>query len=479
MDQVAFDEAAYRRIVADYESFAQRLEFHDLAFLPACAVGGDNVTRRSDRTPWYDGPHLLQYLESLHVTAWRNLIDFRFPVQSVVRPTPDFRGFAGRIASGTIRPGEEVTVLPTAKTTRVKSIESHDGRLDEAFAPQSVVLTLTDEIDVSRGCMLARPRNLPESATGIDATLCWMDAAPLRPGATYLLKHTTQTVKAFVSKVVSRFDVDTLHRRDAPTLELNDLGRVEIQTTLPLFFDAYKSNRATGSFILIDPETNATAAAGMIRGRAGERLEPGEARRGRRRSANTVAHPPNIGQEAREVRNRHRAAIVWLTGLSGSGKSTIGKMLERALFERGCQTVLLDGDQLRQGLCGDLGFSPEDRSENIRRAGEVARLFFESGHIVVCTFISPIAKDRAFVRSLVPAGRFWEIYVDCPVEVCAARDPSGLYARAMEGEIRQFTGISSAYEPPAAPELIVDTVHVDPGTIVGKIVGRLADAGIA
>jgi bifunctional enzyme CysN/CysC len=477
MDQVGFDETVYETIVRDYRSFAQRLQFRDLSFLPACALQGDNVASRSLRMPWFDGPHLLHYLESLQVTVDRNLIDFRFPVQAVVRPGHDFRGFAGRIASGTIRPGEEVAVLPSGRTTRVKAIDTFDGPLDEAFAPQSVVLSLQDEVDVSRGCMLVRPRSLPHVGTRIDAVLCWMDDVPLEPGAQYLLKHTTQTVKAFVSKLVSRFDVNTLHREDSDELRLNDVGRVEIQTTLPVFFDPYKLNRATGAFILIDPVTNHTVAGGIIRGTPAALAAdtPGDTRR---QSANTVAHLPNIAREVREARNGHKAAVVWLTGLSGSGKTTVGKALERALFDRGCRTMLLDGDQLRQGLCGDLGFSPEDRTENIRRAGETARLFFESGDIVICAFISPIAKDRAFVRALVPDGRFWEIHVDCAVEACIARDPNGLYARALKGDIGQFTGISANYETPTSPELTLHTDRADPAALAAEIVARLKTGGI-
>jgi bifunctional enzyme CysN/CysC len=479
MDQVEFAESVYRRILDDYGAFAQRLEFRDLSFLPACALDGDNVTVRSDRMPWYDGPSLLHYLESLHVAADRNLIDFRFPVQGVIRPNHDFRGFAGRIASGTIRAGDEIAVLPSGRASRVASIETFEGPVDEAFAPQSVVLTLADEIDVSRGCMLVRPRNLPQTGTRLDASLCWMNEAPLRPGEPYVLKHTTRTVKAFVSKLVSRFDVDTLHRQDSATLGLNDLGRVEIQTTQPLFFDPYKVNRSTGSFILIDPVNNATVAGGIIRGRASDLDGVRHGERSQRQSPNTVARRANIALEIREARNRHKAAVVWLTGLSGSGKSTIGKGLEKALFDRGRQTMLLDGDQLRQGLCGDLGFSPEDRTENIRRAGEIAKLFFESGHIVICTFISPITQDRAFVRSLLPEGRFWEVHVDCALEVCMERDPNGLYARAVRGEIGNFTGVSAGYEPPASPEVRLRTDQCEPAAAIADLVRRLAEAGIA
>jgi bifunctional enzyme CysN/CysC len=477
MDQAGFDPAVYQGIVKAYEAYARRLELRDLAFMPVCALQGDNVAARSARMPWYEGPTLLQYLETLHVNPEQNLIDFRFPVQGVIRPGQDFRGFSGRIASGAIRPGEEVVVLPSGRRSTIKAIETFDGDLPEAFAPQSVVLTLADEIDVSRGCMLARPHNLPLVGNHLDAVLCWMDDAPLDPGTQYLLKHTTQTVKALVSKLVYRFDVNTLHRESAARLELNDLARVELQTTLPLFFDPYKFNRATGSFILIDPVSNRTVAAGMIRGQSSPPPGAKEAPPVQAHSPNTFARQPNLPREAREARNGHGAAVLWFTGLSGAGKTTLGRALEQALHHRGCQTTLLDGDSLRQGLCRDLGFSREDRAENIRRVGEVARLFFEAGHIVLCTFISPIAKDRDQVRGLIPAGRFFEIHVDCPIGVCIGRDPNGLYGRALKGSILDFTGVSSEYEPPAAPEAVVRTDQESPERIVAALLLKLEQAG--
>jgi bifunctional enzyme CysN/CysC len=474
MDRVAFAPEVYQGIVDDFEAYARRLELRDLAFMPVCALQGDNVAARSDRMPWYEGPTLLQYLETLRVHPEQNRIDFRFPVQGIIRPGQDFRGFSGRIASGAIRPGEEILVLPSGRGSTVKSIETYDGPLAEACAPQSVVLTLTDEIDVGRGSMLVRPGNLPHVGHHLDAILCWMDDAPLEPGAQYLLKHTTQTVKAFVSRLIYRFDVNTLHRQAAARLELNDLGRAELQTTLPLCFDPYKLNRATGSFILIDPVSNRTVAAGMIRGQAGPRQVPP----GQTRSSNTFARLPNLPRPEREARNGHGAAVLWLTGLSGAGKTTLGRALERVLHDRGCQTMLLDGDQVRQGLCRDLGFSREDRTENIRRCGEVARLFFDSGHIVICTFISPIAKDRDSVRSLIAEGRFFEVHVDCPIEVCITRDPNGLYGNALTGKIRDFTGISADYEPPPAPEVLARTDRDPPERIVADLVRALERAAL-
>ena len=475
MDAVGWSQSVYADIVDDYVRFSRKFDVRSLTFLPVSALRGDNVTTRSHELPWYEGPTVLQWLEGLHVAAERNLVDFRFPVQYVVRPHADFRGFAGRLASGTIRTGEDVVVLPSGRTSTVKSIETHGGPLPEAFAGQSVVLTLADQVDVSRGSMLVRPGNRPAVGHNVDATICWMDEAPLKVGVPYLLKHTTQTVRAFVSKVAYRFDVETLHRQAADALSLNDLGRVEIRATQPLFFDPYKLNHVTGRFILIHPETGATAAAGLIRGESAQAEAVGHSEHRAVRSPHTVPRALNIARDTREARNRHAACVVWLTGLSGSGKSTIGRALETRLYAMGCQTALLDGDQLRQGLCGDLGFSNEDRTENIRRAGEVARLFFETGHIVICTFISPIAKDRAAVRSLLPEGRFVEVFVDCAVEVCISRDPNGLYRRALGGEIRDFTGISSHYEPPSAPAVAVCSSNTTAEAIVTDLMRWLME----
>jgi len=478
MDLVGYAEEVYERIVDEYEAYSQKLDIHDMVFIPVSALKGDNVVQKSDNMPWYDGTTLLHCLENLHVSADRNLVDFRFPVQYVIRPHLDFRGFAGRIVSGTVTPGEEIVVLPSGNTACVGRIGTYDGELPEAFAPQSVVLALDREIDISRGDMIVRTKNLPRVESRLEAMICWMDETGCATEKAYLMKHTTKYVKVFLRKVVYKIDVDTLHRVSADTLLLNEIGRVEITTSEPIFFDPYRINHATGSFILIDPLTNNTVAAGMIRDvpREIDSIPGGDDHREENRtprSSHTVWSGWNIGREVRERRNTHKAAVLWFTGYSGSGKSTIARMVERHLFNLGCQTMLLDGDHLRHGLCGDLGFSEEDRNENIRRAGEVARLFFEAGHIVLCAFISPFVKDRKFVRSLIPSENFFEVFVKCELSVCLRRDPNGLYRRAMKGEISEFTGISSPYEVPQSPEIVIETDKCSVDQSMISIIDRL------
>lgn len=478
MDAVGYSQEIYDRIVSEYEAFSEKLDIHDITFIPVSALKGDNVVEKSANMPWFDDAPLLHHLEHVHVSQDRNLIDTRFPVQYVIRPHQDFRGFAGRMVSGTFRPGEEIVVLPSGRTSRIKSIVTHDGELREAFPPQSVTLTLTDEVDVSRGDMLVRKNNLPQVSNHLSAVLCWMDdRAPLSLNTSYFLKHTTKTARAFISRIVYKIDVNTLHREPAQTLNLNEIGRIELKTSLPLFFDSYKVNRGTGSFILVDPVTQNTVAAGMIREpvRTIEDLKESQQKEDRlqRKSPDTVWSGWNIPREQREQRHGHEGAVLWLTGLSGSGKSTLARRLEKQLFAAGCQTMLLDGDLLRHGLNGDLGFSDRDRSENIRRAAEVARLFFEAGHIVLCTFISPFAKDRAFARSLIPTGRFIEVFVKCDLNVCQRRDPNGLYKKALAGQIKEFTGISSPYESPETPELVVETDLQSVDEILEQIIAVL------
>ncbi|HEV2125643.1 MAG TPA: adenylyl-sulfate kinase, partial [Chloroflexota bacterium] len=483
MDLVGYSQDVYQRIVADYTLFAQKLEVKDLVFIPISALHGDNIVHHSDKMPWYDGATLLHHLENVKIGADLNLVDFRFPVQYVIRPHQDFRGFAGRVVSGTITPGEEVVVLPCGQGSRVRTVERFDRAVEEASPLDSVVLTLEDEIDVSRGAMIVRRMNLPTVGNRFDAILCWMNEAPLDVRTPYLMMHTTRCVKAFVSNLVYRIDVDTLHREQVDTFRLNDIGRVEMTTAQPIFFDGYQRNQATGSFVLIDPNTHATVAAGIIRGevRTAEELFKEEAERAPAATAvspDVVWEEWNVAREEREIRNGHRAAVLWFTGLSGAGKSTIARELERALFAAGCQTMLLDGDQLRHGLCGDLGFSDADRRENIRRVGEVAKLFFHQGALVLCTFVSPFAEDRERLRSLLPAGRFFEIYVRCSLEECMRRDPKGLYTKAIDGKIESFTGISSPYEAPEHPEMIVETDSECVDAIVESILAGLDRAGI-
>ncbi|MEN6623368.1 MAG: sulfate adenylyltransferase subunit CysN, partial [Smithella sp.] len=482
MDLVDYAEDIYTRIVQEYENYSQKLDIHDIVFIPVSALKGDNVVEKSNNMPWYDGNTLLHCLENIHVSADRNLVDFRFPIQHVIRPHLDFRGFAGKIVSGTITPGEEIVVLPSGNTAAIKSITTYDGELSEAFAPQSVVLTLNTEVDISRGDMIVRKNNLPQVEARLEAIICWMDEKACSMTTGYLMKHTTKYVRAYIKKIVYKIDIDTLHRTLADTFLLNEIGRVEISTSTPIFFDPYRINHATGSFILIDPLTNNTVAAGMIRNVVRHIEEYNDQRstdgNKKSKSPDIIWNSLNISQLDRERQNGHKAVILWLTGLSGSGKSTITKALEKKLFQIGCHTMLLDGDYVRHGLCGDLGFSEKDRSENIRRVGEVAKLFFESGHIVLCAFISPFRKDRDFVRSIIAEGRFIEAHVKCSLETCIRRDPNKLYKKAAEGSICNFTGLASPYEEPLEPEMMIDTELQNLNDIVDNIMYHLSEKKI-
>ncbi|MCB1763596.1 MAG: sulfate adenylyltransferase subunit CysN, partial [Gammaproteobacteria bacterium] len=478
MDLVDYSEAAFRRIVEDYTEFSQKLDIHDISFIPISALDGDNVTTRSPNMPWYDGHTLLHMLENVQVSADKNYVDFRFPVQNVLRPNLDFRGFSGNVTSGTIRVGEEIATLPSGKISRIKSIVTYDGELEEAFAGQAVTLTLEDEIDISRGDMIVRRNNLPHVGNEFDVNLCWLDEQPMNPRTHYLLKHTTQKVKAYISGIHYRINVNTLHRETTDHFALNEIGRVTIKSSRPLFFDSYRVNQGTGSFILIDPLSNHTVAAGMIRGQPRDVKSVTHTRHAESlRSANVHWEGGMISRQSWEQRNGHKAAVIWCTGLSGAGKSTVAKGLISALFARQCQVMMLDGDNVRHGLCGDLGFSDQDRSENIRRVGETARLFYEQGNIVICTFISPFHDDRGFVRSILPQGAFHEVYIKCDLSVCKRRDPKGLYRRAEAGEIKEFTGIDSPYEEPENAEVVVETDIDSVESIVAQLEAYLLERG--
>ena len=459
MDLVDWSRERYEEIRAEFREFAIRLEVRDLTFIPMSALMGDNVVDRSANMPWYTGLPLLEHLEDLHIASDRNLIDARFPVQYVIRPMQheyhDYRGYAGTVASGVFHVGDEVVVLPTGRRSRIRSIESFDGELESAFSPMAVTIRLEDEIDISRGDMICRPDNQPATAQQLDAMVCWMsESVQLEAGGRYQLKQTTRMTRAAVTSLRYRLDVNTLHRDlDATVLGLNDIGRIRIETHSPVFFDEYRRNRATGSFILIDEFTNATVAAGML-------LPPGHSDHGK---AAQVASPNVVWQSAHVTRESRWSALgmtgatVWFTGLSGSGKSTIASEVERLLLERRQSAFMLDGDNLRHGLTSDLGFSPMDRTENVRRVGEVARLFAESGAVALVPVISPYAADRDRIRSIhETAGLpFVEVFVDTPIEECERRDPKGLYRRARAGEISGFTGIDDPYEAPARPDLVL------------------------
>ena len=456
MDLVDYSKEVFDRIVQEYRDFSEKLEIKDIIFVPVSALVGDNVVHKSERMDWYQGGTILYYLENITIAADRNLIDFRFPVQYVIRPHQDFRGFAGRVASGTIRKGEEILVLPARTGSKVKEIHTAEGELEEAYEKQSVVITLEDEVDVSRGDMIVRKHNVPFMGSRFEAVLCWMDdSKPLSTVSHYIIQHTTLQTQAYISSLRYRIDVNTLHREEATALSLNEIGRVEIETAAPIFYDPYERNRNTGSFILIDPSTNLTVGAGIIRGETRDLASL--TAETVKKSSNVVWEKRLITREEREKRNKHRGHTLWFTGLSGAGKSTLARQIEDILFRAGKQVYLLDGDNVRHGLNGDLGFSPEERKENIRRIGHVARLFYDAGHIVICSFISPNIEMRNYVRNLLPPQGFSEVFVRCDIEICKARDPKGLYAKAIRGEIPEFTGISAPYEAPVNPELEIDT----------------------
>ena len=460
MDLVDYSKDRFEEIVTEYKSFSRKLKIHDITFIPVSALIGDNIVNHGNRLNWYEGSTVLHYLEKVTIAADRNLTDFRFPIQYVVRPHQDFRGFAGRISSGIVNPGEDVVVLPSGVKTKIKEILNADGKMEEAKAGESIILTLEDEVDLSRGEMLVKPRNLPSTSTRFDASLCWMDEKkPLQIDSSYIIKHTTREVQAFVRELTYRVDINTLHRDpEAQTLDLNEIGRVSVETSQPLFFDPYETNRETGGFILIDPATNGTVGAGMIRGEIRDipDLAPDHAEH-LVRSSNVVWHAGKISLEQRILHNGHEPVCYWFTGLSGSGKSTLARVFEQKLFTKGKQVFVIDGDNVRHGLNGDLGFSAEDREENIRRVGHVARLMYDAGFIVLCCFISPTRALRDFVRTLFPEDGFKEVYVQCELNECINRDPKGLYKKALAGEIPNFTGISAPYEEPTAAEFVINT----------------------
>lgn len=479
MDLVDYSEETYEKIRNDFLDFASKLDVDDITFIPISALMGDNIVNKSENMPWYNGSTLLHHLENVNVGADKNLVDFRFPVQIVIRPHQDYRGFAGRIASGTVRVGDEIAVLPSRKTSVVKSIDAPGGAsVEQASAGDSVILTLEDEIDISRGDMIARRNNLPTVTNVFEATVCWMTEEPMVPHKPYIIMHTTRQAEAYVSQINYRLDVDTLRREEGISqLGLNEIGRVEIVSSVPLAFDPYNTNRETGGFILIDPGTNVTVGAGIIRGSSSTVLEsPGE--KEARRATNIVWEPWNVPREQREAKNGHGAAMVWFTGLSGAGKSTIAREVERRLFNEGRRTMLLDGDQVRHGLCGDLSFTDQDRQENIRRVAHVGRLFFEHGDITLCTFISPFREDRQMARDLIPEGRFFEVFIDADLETVKSRDPKGLYEKALAGLIPNFTGITSPYEAPESPELALDTSKLSVDECVDRVIAMLREKGI-
>ncbi len=444
MDLVDYSEAVYEEIEARFREYSQKLALSNISFIPVSALLGENVVTRSSVIDWYKGQCVLEKLEDLTPEGRRTPPDLRLPIQYAVRPDQDFRGYMGRIESGAVRSGEDLLILPSGQTVTVKQLFDLDQEVQEAGTGSNVLVTFDREVDVTRGDMLVRPRNVPSVTQSLEAVACWMSEEPSVTGKRYLLRHTTREVTATLEEVVYRFDVETLHRQQVHFLQMNDIGRLALSTGKPVFVDTYEHNRSLGGFLLVDPVSNNVVAAGMIT---------------RSQGSDSLVRAEKVGR------------VVWLTGLSGAGKSTIADALVERLKREGLMAARLDGDDLRTGLNGDLGFSDVDRSENLRRAAHVAKLFSGLGHITICSFISPLNSDRQKIREII-GERYMEVYVRTSLAECERRDPKGLYKRARAGEIRQFTGITSTFEEPDRPDLVLDTE----GLSIDHVVQQLADA---
>ncbi|HEX4437416.1 MAG TPA: adenylyl-sulfate kinase [Solirubrobacteraceae bacterium] len=488
MDLVDFQEEIFDQIVEEFDAFAARLELPDVTFIPISALLGDNVVDRSETMPWYQGPPLLYHLEHVHIASDRNLIDVRFPVQWVIRPggwgsksvDADYRAYAGQVAGGIMRPGDEIVVLPGGQRSTIAGIDSFDGPIEEAFPPMSVALRLSDDIDVGRGSTIVRTHNQPTVANRFEALVCWMSEQPLQPGRRYLVKHTTRTAMVGKVDVRYRLDVETLRRdEETQTLGLNDLARVHFELSSPLVFDSYRRNRVTGSLIVIDEATNDTVAAGVILDTEVEEA-PTTARSGSERSPNVRWQGSRITRDRRRELLSHGGATLWFTGLPGAGKSTVAAAVEERLLQMGRPAFLLDGDNLRHGLNGDLGFDEAARAENVRRTAHVARLLAESGTVALVSLVSPYAADRQAAATLHKADEleFFEVFVDAPLELCEQRDPKGLYARARAGKLSGMTGVGAPYEPPADPDLTLGSGGETVEEEVERVMAMLAERGI-
>ncbi|MGI4744571.1 MAG: sulfate adenylyltransferase subunit CysN [Janthinobacterium lividum] len=461
MDLIGYDQARYDTIVADYRTFATSIGIGDFVAMPISGLVGDNIATHSANMEWYQGPALIEHLEivELDVTADQDK-PFRMPVQMVKRPNLDFRGFSGLIASGSVHPGDSVRVLPSGRTTSIARIVTFDGDLDEAVAGQSVTLTLADEVDCSRGDVISIADAPPEVADQFEATIIWMSDEPMLPGRSYLLKLASQTVSAQIQTPKYQVNVNTMEHLAARTLELNAIGVANLSTDKPLVFAPYAQSRELGGFILIDKISNATVAAGLLHFSL-------------RRAQNVHWQAIEINREAHAAQKNQQPKVLWFTGLSGAGKSTIANLVEKKLHAQGRHTFLLDGDNIRHGLNKDLGFTDADRVENIRRIGEVARLMTDAGLIVLTAFISPFQQERALVRSMLPDGEFVEIHIDTALAEAERRDVKGLYGKARRGELKNFTGIDSPYEAPEHPEIRIDTAITSPEQAAELIVARL------
>lgn len=464
MDLVNYSEQVVTDVEAEYREFAKDFGFTEITSIPLSALKGDNILEESENTPWYTGPSLLHYLETVPVGDARQAANFRLPVQWVNRPNLDFRGFSGTVSSGTIKVGDPIKVLPSAQESTVKSIVTYDGDLDEAVAGEAITLTLADEIDISRGDIIAGKDRPPEVADQFEAKIIWMHDEPMLPGRPYLFKTSNKIIPGLVTDLKHKVNVNTMEHTAAKNLALNEIGLCNIGLDSRIAFDAYSDNKDTGAFIIIDRISNTTVGVGMIDFAL-------------RRASNIHWQALDVDKAARAEMKLQRPAILWFTGLSGSGKSTIANIVEKRLFARGRHTYILDGDNVRHGLNQDLGFTDADRVENIRRVGEVAKLMVDSGLMVMTSFISPFRAERRMVHDLMEDGEFVEVYVDTPFEVCAERDPKGLYKKALAGEIKNFTGYDSPYEPPERADIHVSTDKLSADQCADVIINYLEENG--
>jgi bifunctional enzyme CysN/CysC len=451
MDLVGFNQEVYEKIKKDFSDFAAKLNIKDLQFIPVSAIKGENVVERGPSMPWYTGRTLYDYMENIQIGSDRNLVDFRFPVQYVLRPNQDFRGYAGKVESGSIKVGEKIKVLPSGQSSRVASIYVHGEKATQCFAPHSAVISLEDELDISRGEMIVRENNLADVNTEIEATINWMASEPLEPNKSYFIKHTTRTSRCFVNKIQYRLNIDNLHREEADTLKLNELGRVYIQTNDPLIFDSYQANKNTGNFILIDESTNNTVAAGII------------IRKGK--ITDTVAQT----QKAKT----NKGAVLWFTGLSGAGKTSVADKLHKALQTMGARSQRLDGDDVRKVLTKDLTFSKEDRVTNIERVSYMAGVISKHDVLVLASFIAPYKENRDMAKS--HTHDFVEVFVDASLDTCMKRDVKGMYKKAIAGEIPNFTGVSDPYEAPESPHVHLKTDNTTLDECVDQLITYLKE----
>ncbi|NQV01846.1 MAG: adenylyl-sulfate kinase, partial [Bacteroidia bacterium] len=473
MDLMDYDQEVFDRICDDYRAFVTQLDIPDIHFIPLSALKGDNVVDLSDRMPWYHGRSLLEFLETVHVSSDRNFDDFRYPVQYVIRPELDYRGVAGKVASGVVHKGDEIMVLPSRITSRVKSITTYDGDMDYAFTPQSVSITLEDEIDVSRGDILVHPNNLPRIERHFEAMMVWMDESPMDPSRHFYIKQNTHNTRAKIDKIRYRVDVNTMEQSEVDHFNLNEIGRVVITTVKPLYFDPYLRNHNTGSFILIDPVSHNTIAVGMIIDKMSSEYLPSRITDSEEKQ---IVRGENLitGQEYRKRYNQ-KGATIWITGLHGSGKNVLAFSLEKRLFDEGATVILLDGKSVRSGLSRELDFTSAGRAEHLRRVAHICKILNDQGIITICSFISPDEDIRNQVAEIIGKDRFHLIYLDTDIDQCIKTDRYGLYKKFEEGKIDHMPGIDSTYDKPEHPDLVIlpgDHENIE------KAIGYLAKSGI-